>query len=218
MRRNIRLEEISDGRLYTASDMVKTDCRDCEGCSACCQNMEAVVLDPLDIANLCQGLGKTFEELMGSAIELKLVDGVILPHLKMTGKEATCSFLDQNGRCSVHSFRPGICRLFPLGRYYDEEGLRYFLQVHECRKEDRSKIKVKKWLGIPDLASYEKYILQWHAFLQTCEEAMATLDDENQRIFQLYILRTFYQTPYGQEFYQEFYQRMCELKARLGLE
>ena len=51
---------------------------------------------------------------------------------------------------------------------------------------------------------------------------MATLDDENQRIFQLYILRTFYQTPYGQafyqEFYQEFYQRMCELKARLGLE
>lgn len=218
MRRNIRLEEISDGRLYTANDMVKADCRDCEGCSACCQNMEAVVLDPLDIANLCQGLGKTFEELMGSAIELKLVDGVILPHLKMTGEEETCSFLDQNGRCSVHSFRPGICRLFPLGRYYSEEGLRYFLQVHECRKEDRSKIKVKKWLGIPDLASYEKYILQWHAFLQTCEEAMETLDDENQRIFQLYILRTFYQTPYGQEFYQEFYQRMCELKARLGLE
>lgn len=218
MRRNIRLEEISDGRLYTANDMVKADCRDCEGCSACCRNMEAVVLDPLDIANLCQGLGKTFEELMGSAIELKLVDGVILPHLKMTGEEETCSFLDQNGRCSVHSFRPGICRLFPLGRYYSEEGLRYFLQVHECRKEDRSKIKVKKWLGIPDLASYEKYILQWHAFLQTCEEAMKTLDDENQRIFQLYILRTFYQTPYGQEFYQEFYQRMCELKARLGLE
>ena len=175
MRRNIRLEEISDGRLYTANDMVKADCRDCEGCSACCQNMEAVVLDPLDIANLCQGLGKTFEELMGSAIELKIVDGVILPHLKMTGEEETCSFLDQNGRCSVHSFRPGICRLFPLGRYYGE-------------------------------------------FLQSCEEAMATLDDENQRIFQLYILRTFYQTPYGQEFYQEFYQRMCELKARLGLE
>ena len=90
--------------------------------------------------------------------------------------------------------------------------------MHECRKEDRSKIKVKKWLGIPDLASYEKYILQWHAFLQTCEKAMETLDDENQRIFQLYILRTFYQTPYGEEFYQEFYQRMCELKARLGLE
>ena len=69
--------------------MVKADCRDCEGCSACCRNMEAVVLDPLDIANLCQGLGKTFEELMGSAIELKLVDGVILPHLKMIGEEET---------------------------------------------------------------------------------------------------------------------------------
>ena len=89
---------------------------------------------------------------------------------------------------------------------------------------------MKKWLGIPNLKSYEKYIREWHQFLQTCEEAMKTLDDENQRIFQLYILRTFYQTPYqlcGREraekedvylrFYQELSMRMKKLKEQLGL-
>ena len=30
MKRNIDLNEISDGRLYTANDMVKADCHDCK--------------------------------------------------------------------------------------------------------------------------------------------------------------------------------------------
>ena len=35
MERRIDLAEISDGKLYGAEDMVKADCGDCEGCSAC---------------------------------------------------------------------------------------------------------------------------------------------------------------------------------------
>ena len=37
MKREVDLNEISDGRLYSSGDMVKVDCHDCEGCSACCQ-------------------------------------------------------------------------------------------------------------------------------------------------------------------------------------
>lgn len=33
MKRNIDLNEISDGRLYSSGDMVKADCHDCAGCS-----------------------------------------------------------------------------------------------------------------------------------------------------------------------------------------
>lgn len=60
------------------------------------------------------------------------------------------------------SISSGICRLFPLGRYYEEKGFRYFLQVHECQKENRAKVKVKKWLDTPDLKKYETYIARWH--------------------------------------------------------
>ena len=40
MLRDIDLNEISDGRLYTANDMVKADCMGCQGCASCCQGME----------------------------------------------------------------------------------------------------------------------------------------------------------------------------------
>ena len=39
MKRNVTLEEISDGNLYEANDMVKADCQDCKGCSDCCQDV-----------------------------------------------------------------------------------------------------------------------------------------------------------------------------------
>ena len=56
MKRNIDIKEISDGKLYGPNDMVKADCRGCEGCSACCHGMgTSIVLTPLDIYRLESG-------------------------------------------------------------------------------------------------------------------------------------------------------------------
>ena len=145
MKRNVSLEEISDGRLYDENDMVKAGCNECRGCSACCKGMgDSIILDPLDVCRLMQGLDCDFQALLDSCLELGVVDGVILPHLRMAGKEEKCSFLNQEGRCSIHPFRPGICRLFPLGRYYENGSFRYFLQNKECEKSNRTKVKVSK--------------------------------------------------------------------------
>ena len=129
MEREIDLKEISDGRLYSSSDMVKADCGDCKGCSACCQGMgSSILLDPYDIYRLSTGTGLTFEDLLKGRIELNMSDGLILPNLKMAGEKEACSFLNGEGRCSVHPFRPGFCRLFPLGRRYENGSFQYFLQ------------------------------------------------------------------------------------------
>ena len=86
MKREISLEEISDGKLYGSSDMVKVGCDDCRGCSACCRGMgSSIVLDPYDVFRLETGLGLSFEGLLAEAVELNLVDGMILPNLKMSG-------------------------------------------------------------------------------------------------------------------------------------
>ena len=55
MIRNCSLEEISDGKLYSENDMVKTDTNQCQGCnSVCCHGMgDSIVLDPYDICRLC---------------------------------------------------------------------------------------------------------------------------------------------------------------------
>ena len=115
MERDVSMEEISDGRLYGLNDLVKADCRDCRGCSRCCRDMgSSILLDPLDVFRLSEGLGASFEELLERCLELHVVDGVILPNLKMDEKRNCCVFLNDQGRCSIHSFRPGICRIFPL--------------------------------------------------------------------------------------------------------
>ena len=117
MLREIDLDAVSDGRRYRQNDMVKAGCNDCKGCSDCCRNMgSSIVLDPYDCFELCKNLKESFEKLLSYAIELQVVDGIILPNLKMTGNEETCTFLNEQGRCSIHSFRPGFCRMFPLGR------------------------------------------------------------------------------------------------------
>ena len=87
MERRVNMEEISDGKRYTGNDLVRADCHDCEGCSACCRGMgNTIQLDPMDIYRLTKGLSMTFEQLLASAVELQVVDGLILPNLKMTGE------------------------------------------------------------------------------------------------------------------------------------
>lgn len=219
MKRKVDFKDISDGRLYSSNDMVRADCHNCEGCSACCRGMgNSIVLDPLDIQRLCKGLSASFAGLMERYIELHPEDGMIVPNLKMDGQEEACVFLDTGGRCSIHPFRPGICRLFPLGRYYEEHGFRYFLQIHECRKKDRGKTKVRKWLDTPDFTTYERYITEWHGFLTDCQAAAGTLDEDQMRTLNLYVLRTFYQSEYKtDDFYKEFYTRLSQARETLGI-
>ena len=221
MRREVSMEEISDGKLYTANDLVKADCNDCQGCSACCQKMgESIILDPLDIYRLTFGLNQRFEQLLADKIELNVVDGVIFPNLKMTGKEEQCAFLNSEGRCSIHSIRPGICRLFPLGRYYDGKSFQYFLQIHECKKENRTKVKIKKWIDTPDLKKNEKYISDWHYFLTDVQKILIKLqNDEKAKKINVLLLQTFFLEPYHQEedFYTQFYERFEKVKISIQL-
>ena len=181
MERQVSLDEISDGRLYGLNDMVKADCGDCKGCSACCRGMgDSIVLDPMDIFRLCGGLHRTFEELLQDCLELRVADGIILPNLKMERASGSCLFLDDDGRCSIHPVRPGICRIFPLGRVYEDHSFRYFLQIHECRKEVRTKVKVKKWIDTPDAAVYDQYITDWHYFLKELQRHMEEAQENAQ--------------------------------------
>ena len=212
MERYIDMNQVSDGRLYTANDLVKADCGGCRGCSACCRGMgNSIVLDPLDVFRLCRGQNTDFEALLSDRMELNIADRLILPDLRMTGEQEACAYLDPEGRCSIHSFRPGMCRLFPLGRFYEGRGFRYFLQVHECPKPDKKKVKIRKWLDEPDLKRYEQFIWDWHDYLKE-QKKKVEADPEQIKPVSMELLRRFYMTPYdtGGDFYEQFYERMKE--------
>ena len=178
--------------------MVKAGCGECQGCSDCCRGMgNSIFLDPMDIYRLTTGLECTFEDLLSTCVELQVVDGFIQPNMKMTGKEEQCPFLNEKGRCNIHAIRPGICRLFPLGRCYDGEGgFQYFLQIYECKKEPKSKVKIKNWLGVEEIGRYENFVAQWHYFQKDAQKVLGEISQEALvKKLHLYLLTLFYQKP-----------------------
>lgn len=218
MERNMNLEEVSDGRRYGLGDLVKVGCEDCAGCSSCCQGMEdTIVLDPYDMYRLTLVLGKGFEELLDEAFTLGLVDGLALPRLKLAGEDNRCVFLNREGRCSIHAYRPGICRLFPLGRIYEDGSCWYFLQIHECPKKNKTKVKVQKWLDTPNIRQYEHFLLQWHDLRTRLKEAVSGREGDRKKLLML-VLKLFYQMPYDTErdFYEQFFKRYEYVEKKLG--
>jgi Fe-S-cluster containining protein len=219
MEREVSFNEISDGKLYELNDLVKADCNDCKGCSACCQGMgNSIVLDPFDLYRLVTNLNTTFEQLLVDQIELNIVDGMIMPNLKMIGVSEKCSFLNTEGRCGIHAFRPGICRLFPLGRFYENQTFKYFLQVHECKKQNKTKIKVRKWIDTADIKNNEQFVIDWHYFLKEIQNTFKSKQNDNLvKDINMYLLKNFYIKPYDTniDFYIQFNERFREAKEFL---
>lgn len=204
------LEEISDGKLYELNDMAKVGCHDCLGCHECCTGMgDTILLDPYDVYRLSRGLGKTVDELMAGPIELHMEEGLILPNLKMSDTTEACTFLNEEGRCSIHEYRPGICRLFPLGRNYEKEHVNYFVLKDECPARGKTKVKVSKWLSQENIKDYQKYLVDWHNLTKAMRQEMLLSEDEayKQQTTMLF-LQLFFMKPYESgDFYKEFYSR-----------
>jgi len=144
--------------------------------------------------------------------------GLILPNMMMSEATNCCVFLNEEGRCSIHSFRPGICRVFPLGRIYDEEGLSYFLQKEGCVKSNRSKVKVSKWLDTQELRRNQQYLIDWHDFRKQMEAVIEDTEDEKTvKTITMFLLNTFFIQPYdvNEDFYPQFYARLERIQAVL---
>lgn len=215
-------------RLYGSNDMVKAACNDCKGCCECCQGMgESIVLDPYDIWQLEIHLHLDFAGLLQDKIELHVIDGLILPNLKMQGDVECCGFLDEDGRCTIHTFRPGLCRLFPLGRSYEENRLSYFILEGAC-PNGNMKVKVKKWLDIPNSRSYEKFLVTWHGLRKELMKQIAdrrtdaseadSMPDEWMKQINMKLLHIFYEELYNDEdFYPQFESRYEQMRKEISL-
>ena len=213
------LDEISDGKLYDIEDMVKADTCGCDGCSDCCKDVgDLVVLTPFDIYEMKNFLGVEFDELLGNKIELRENNKISLPYLKMQNKSKNCSFLNEEGRCTIHSKRPNICRLFPLGRVYKDNDFKYFLQIGNCPKENLQDVKVSNWVGIENYDENKRFILEWYNFIKALTFRLKFVYDEKEieKVNQV-LLDSFYRININDDFYSVFFKSLPEIKNRLGI-
>lgn len=181
MRTTNILDKISDGRLYDIEDVVKADTCGCDGCSDCCKDVgDLVVLTPFDIYEITNYLNMDFDKLIGDKIVLRENNKIVLPYLKMQEKNKNCSFLDEKGRCTIHLKRPNICRLFPLGRAYQDNDFKYFLQVDNCPKDELKDVKVSQWINIENYNENKKFILEWYKFIKALTFRLKFVRDEDE--------------------------------------
>lgn len=206
-------------KLLHLQDMARIGCNDCMGCHACCQEMgDSVLLTPYDVHILSVKLEMPVDALFESWVSLGLVDGLLQPSMAMNGPGERCHALNDEGRCSIHSFRPSICRLFPLGRQYSEEEIQYFVLEGACPAPVKTKVKIAKWVERPEFKEHEAFLLQWHSFKKLCMAKLASVQEESyHRQLLLYVLQLFYRKPYPTDgFYPEFLERLAQAKEVIG--
>ncbi len=216
MKRNVDLNIISDGKKYGLEDMVRVGCNNCEGCHLCCTGMgDSIKLDPLDVFQLSKTMNQSFGVLMDQYLGLSVIDGVITPNINFT-KEDACPFLNTEGRCSVHEVRPGFCRMFPLGRVYEEENFYYILQVNECPQPSKTKIRIRNWLGMDNIKEYEKFVLEWHTILGLTSDIVKKESYEIGKNISVDLLNNFYMETYDYKkaFYIQFYSKLEIFKQK----
>ena len=105
-------------------------------------------------------------------------------------------------------------------RAHEDVGFKYILQIHECKKTSRSKIKVRKWVDTPDFKNYEKFVCDWHYFLLDVQEVLYESEDSDLiRNLNMYVVNQFYRKPYdgNRDFYEQFYERLAAGKELLSL-
>ena len=90
----------------------------------------------------------------------------------------------------------------------------------ECKKENRSKVKIEKWIGEPDLSTYEKFVMQWKLVLEAtrqqmketvqqmmqedCPKTSSEKIIEQQKALSMSLLQKYYLSPFGDDFFVEF--------------
>ena len=215
------LDEISDGKLYDIEDIVKADTCGCDGCNDCCCDVgDLVVLTPFDVYEMVSFLDIEFDELLKDKIVLRENNKILLPYLKMQDKNKNCSFLNQEGRCTIHSRRPNICRLFPLGRVYKNDDFKYFLQVGNCPKDDLKDVSVKDWVGIESYDENKRFILEWYKFIKALTFRLKFIRDEEEiKAINEALLDNFYRIKINKDknFYEVFFENLPKVKNTLGI-
>ena len=215
------LDTISDGKIYDIDDWVCADANGCAGCSACCHEVgDLVMLTPYDAFEICRHLDCDFDALLGDKIVLRKKQKLRLPYLGMQAEDKRCSFLNEADRCSIHAHRPNICRLFPLGRVYEKDDFKYFLQVNNCKKPQLSKVKVREWIGITYYDENKEMLIAWHELIKALKFRVKFVYDEAEleRLNQI-LIDHFYRVRFEEEraFYRYFNEQLSMVKKELGI-
>lgn len=138
----------------------------CSMCGNCCRNRrEPIIITGLDVFCLAKGLGIPPVEVIQQYMRPKMGHSSHLPMFLLKERpDRSCKFL-RNGACMVHSFKPIVCAVFPLGQAIDSRdgNIMYFRQpvAERCGGKDGRVWTLKEWIESCGLNQLDQESVSW---------------------------------------------------------
>lgn len=155
----------------------------CTMCGKCCRNRHDILLNPYDLFRLSVGLDMKPLEICKRYCHVYAGETSRIPIVRLlpVGVDERCPFLLGN-RCSVNSFKPNVCALFPLGRAIrcsadsaEQNQCDYLLQPINCG-DKRKTHTVRQWLAGANIPVEDSIFLRWNHLIADLSSRMLALE------------------------------------------
>lgn len=156
----------TDAQVLTETDLLQLACG-ATGCSStCCKATAPIVLNPYEIARICKATGMFYEDLL-DVLDTDRAKGF---PLVMLPRYPVCHFWTATG-CRIYEARPLACRLFPLGRVFENDRSHIVLpDVNRCSGLVPAPAKtVAAYLQEQDTSLFIEMADRWIAFVSAIE-------------------------------------------------
>lgn len=176
---------IEDFKAFQSNMLKPTDTFqfDCKMCGNCCRHRgEPIILTGLDTFRISQALGVHPRQVIEEKTIGYIGDQSHVPVLTLKERlDGSCSLL-RKGKCMVHSNKPIVCAIFPLGRIYNgiTHKFAYFKQPHGCSMGNNNgkTWTLQEWLDEFNISEFEEDSLAWNKMIMGVSQVTCRIDEK----------------------------------------
>ncbi|ACV64242.1 protein of unknown function UPF0153 [Desulfofarcimen acetoxidans DSM 771] len=121
--KNFNQMSVEDMKELKAEDKFTFGCTD--GCMGSCCMLINIYLDPWDVETIARCLNMSGQQFIQEYCDYEIDNNSRWPYVRLKdAASGPCSFLMEDGKCSIYGARPRNCRTAPLGRAvrYNNDG------------------------------------------------------------------------------------------------
>ena len=144
---------------------------ECKMCGKCCIHREDIMLNPKDIYNMAKELNLKTGELVEKYCEAYIGPDSRIPIIRLLprGSVNRCPLL-KDRKCMVHSSKPTVCAMYPIGRCItllgktaaDIDSIQYIFNKPDCKgSEGLEKHTVREWLESFGIPINDEFFIKW---------------------------------------------------------
>ena len=147
----------------------------CQGCGDCCRKRNDIVLSGYDLYRLCVRFALPPQMVIRAFCHCYTGSATHLPVVRLRPRQdnGNCPFLTTASSCAIHSHKPLVCALYPLGQSIDFEAgadpsnpevrrrcIHYFAQDTGCSGRQVT-LTLREYLDSFSILSREELDLRW---------------------------------------------------------